>query len=158
MKCDKVKKILLLDYMDSEGSVEMREKVEKHLEVCESCRKAYLALRKKVKTPFREAAQVAPPDFVWEKIRNNIYGQTDTEGVNVFLEKLKELLVFRKPVLALVSILLLVVIGVKGVQLHDYNLNKEFISQQMEYVMVSYGQEDIGDSEGFGSSIEEYFF
>ena len=158
MKCDKVRSILLLDYMDSEGSVEMRKKVKKHLESCESCKKAYLALREKVKTPFKVASRVEPPDFVWDKILNSINGQTDTEGVNVFLEKLKELFIFKRPVLALISVLLFVVVGIKGVQRYDYNLTKEFISRQMEYVMVLNGQEGIGNTEGFGSDIEEYFF
>ena len=157
MKCNKVREILLSDYIDEEGGQEVRTAIDEHLKKCNTCGLFYSTLREKVVMPFKTLNPVKSSPRIWENVKEKVYGKRTMEAMDL-KEKLKDLIVFRAPVVAIASIMLFVVLGIRYFQVHNYNLIKEYVEQQMVYLSHLQGEEENGNGEGFGTSVEKYFF
>jgi predicted anti-sigma-YlaC factor YlaD len=127
MKCDKVRDILITDYIDGEASQSVCVEIEKHLKACKNCKEFYATVKKEAVLPFAGAEDIAPPEEVWNNIKVRITQERQTFDVIGALNSFKERFFIPKPALAMVSLLLFIVIGLSGIkyyQVHNYNLVK----------------------------------
>ena len=64
MRCDKVKELLMTDYIDKELDGAAEKLVRQHLESCAACRAFEAAVQKSAIKPLKAAAQKSPPAYV----------------------------------------------------------------------------------------------
>ena len=62
MKCKDAEKLILTDYLDEQLGEGPRKQVEKHLAICEQCRKYELLTKKTVIEPFTNVERLNPPE------------------------------------------------------------------------------------------------
>jgi len=156
MKCDKVKELLLTDYVDDEVSQEIRIKIEEHINGCDGCRDLYEAIKERTGMLSKALSPQEPPREVWENISARIYGEEEQVNISV-RERIKELFFINKLVMAIVSIAIIAVMGTKVISIRNYNRTKNYVEQQMTamlYLEENGEDEDIYD---FDTGIEEYF-
>ena len=157
MKCDKVRDILLTDYIDGEASQSVCIEIEKHLKVCKKCKEFYAAVKKEAVLPFAGAEDIAPPEEVWSNIQARITQKKMSFDIVEALKLFKERFTMKKPALAMVYLFLFAVIVLSGVryqQVYNYNLTKNYIEDQMIYLSDSNGETN---GNGFETSIEKVF-
>jgi len=157
MNCKHIKKILITDYIDDEADDKIRKNVEEHLKKCESCGRFYEDLKKEAVSPFKEIRDMKVPDEVWDNIRAKIGEEKKAFDIGGILDPLKRIFILPKPALAMVSFLLFVVIALSGVkvyQVYNYNLTKDYLKDQMSYLLALNGD---ADGNGFDTSIENIF-
>jgi len=156
MNCAEIREILLTDYIDDEASDGLRETVDKHLKECAACREYYALIREKIVHPLDKRAFIKTPPEVWRNIRSKIYKDPAAYETPGILQRIRERIVFNKPAIVFASFLLMIILGTKGARIYTDNMSRDFMERQMLYLA---GVEDEnGDSSGFSTSIEEYFF
>ncbi len=72
MNCKKIRELVMTDYIDAELGEDLAKKVQSHLNLCEKCRALEESLRKTGLEPFKDLDQARPPDYVWERIKENM--------------------------------------------------------------------------------------
>jgi anti-sigma factor RsiW len=134
MKCDKVKELLLTDYIDGELDPETLEEVTNHLKECASCRELEQELRGGVVEPLRESGIEQPSEAVWLNIKGRIEEETENPLVEA-LRKARETLTFRRPALAIVSAvaLLLIVSAPIAKYYYDRNAAETYLEEQISF-------------------------
>ena len=154
MKCKEVRGILLTEYIDDRSGASRKEQVEQHLETCNDCREYYDILKEKVVRPLQEVSYAEAPEEIWEGVRNRIIQkELAKRKLPVFPRK-------RKLVMALVSVLLLIVLGLGGVRYVQYADEKsvnDYLEQEASFLLALGEGADVDNGNGFGISIEEYF-
>ncbi len=154
MKCKKVRDILLTEYIDDRSGAALKEQIAQHLETCNDCREYYDILKEKVVRPLQEVSYAEAPEEIWEGVRNRIIQkELDKRKLPVFPRK-------RKLVMALVSVLLLIVLGLGGVRYVQYADEKsvnDYLEQEASFLLALGEGADVDNGNGFGISIEEYF-
>jgi len=154
MKCKEVRDILLTEYIDDRSGASRKEQIEQHLETCNDCREYYETLKEKVVRPLREVSYAEVPGEIWEGVRDGIIQkELDKRRLSVFSGK-------RKLVMAIVSVLLLIVLGLGGVRYIQYADEKslnDYLEQEASFLLALGEGADVDNGNGFGISIEEYF-
>jgi len=156
MKCEKIRGILLTDYLDGQLSAGIKKKVEAHLSRCGECREFLDSVRKTSVIPFKQVEEINPPEFVWQRIRADINkNRSDLpQKVPVFPGFLKRLFALPKPVYVLVSLIILTfVFFVKE--------KRDTASWQIQYQYLEYyaslTENGMEDTDQDRTLIEEYF-
>ena len=160
MKCNKVRDILMTDYIDGELAQEAFLKIKEHLAGCIACREFYETVKARVDVPFKEADRIKPPEDLWEKVEERIAAERAPAQRPDLAEILSRVFSLRRPVLAAVSILVLIAVffgGNRYMQYRNYNLSKDYLDQQVSYLLGSDENGENDNGNGFGTSIEEYF-
>lgn len=75
MQCDKVKDILITDYIDNELEANARLKIEEHLSRCSSCKAFKEDLLNITIEPLKGVKEAIPPEFIWSRIKNSLEEQ-----------------------------------------------------------------------------------
>lgn len=101
MKCRKIQDLIRADYIDGELSERLKKEVEEHLAVCRECSEYAEVVKATAVEPLRDSEIIAPPERVWNGIKENIY--TDERAQSPLAEwtdRLREVFTVRRPVLA----------------------------------------------------------
>lgn len=179
MKCDKIKELILTDYVD--GQLEAAEKVrlEEHLKACSACHEFAQTVQKELVTPFADLDRPEVPPAVWQNIRTAIAPEEDVEpawsAVIRFLGNLQALRPAALLMAGAVIIIALTAILMKPVSPPDQIVQQPVVQPRLaaqssqppqeEPLAETYLAEiddDYGDvfelaDGGYGTAIEEYF-
>ncbi len=165
MKCDNVQELILTDYLDGQVNEEQKKNIEKHLASCVHCREYELVARETVITPFNNTEKLSPPKATWDKIRNQIEEDERQEITNPFadlIRGIKSALYIPKPVFAVASVAIVILIIVTVIQLpsDDQKIAKMSAEEQIEcmtYLLGEFNEELADEGSDFGASVEEFF-
>ena len=187
MECKKIQKLLLTDYIDGEASDALKNEVERHVNICHTCRRFERDLLKTAIEPLRKAKESKPPDLVWNHIKETLGRETlgkealGKEAIILeergksggFLAQVLDYLLdichwgslssISKPVLALATVLCAVLVLIATII--RFQTNNQRVAQVEPDKQVEYLAHEMGDSEyfspeennGYGTAIEEYF-
>ncbi len=164
MNCKKVKELILTDYLDRQVNEEQKKQIEKHLASCVNCKEYELAARKTVIEPFNKTERVNPPEEIWHKIK----GQVEEEQKELanpftdFIHRIKSLLYVPRPVLAVPTIVIVLLIVVTIIYLpskkqETLEVNPESRIESINYMMSVFNQDSMDEDNGIATDIEEYF-
>ncbi len=155
MNCKKVKELLLTDYIDHEIGIALRQKIDRHISGCKSCRSRKEQVEKSLRPLFLKARVNPPSGEIWHNIKSRVLPKEQAEKNNVF--------VFRPFIrnsifaFATAAVLLLIAVSFKA---HDrqYPANN-FILDDMYFLYSSSSDDEpvFFSQPGFGTIIEEYF-
>jgi len=90
MDCKKIRELILTDYSDGELTGKLKEEVESHLGTCAGCGRLLTSLRTHASDPLRRTRRANVPDALWQKIRDAIELEKETQprGLYVFVQGL----------------------------------------------------------------------
>ena len=164
MKCKDAEKLILTYYLDEQLVEGPRKQVEKHLAICEQCRKYELLTKKTVIEPFTNVERLNPPEGAWHGIKGKIEGEQQKfeSPFAQFLSRIRSNLSIPKPAFAVAAMLIVFVILATMIKLpsrknEKANINSEEQIDCMNYLIRVFNQDSMNGGNGFGTSIEEYF-
>ncbi|MDD3089320.1 MAG: zf-HC2 domain-containing protein [Candidatus Omnitrophica bacterium] len=155
MKCDKVRDIIITDYMDGRLTGAAALNIENHLAECRECREYHKTMLKKTSELFEGLEPMDPPQEVWEAISGKLYKKKERSiGIR---DILVSLIPPRRIVLAAVSAGLVFVLlsGVNVWRIYDRGLTQKYMEMQLNY-FTDKDTEHENDA-AFGSVIEDIF-
>jgi len=160
MKCDKIRDLIYTDYIDGQLNEVKTRQVKEHLFICEQCRLFEESLRKGAIEPFKNLKEIRPPDYVWERIKENIReeAQQQKENVLVYLRNyLKPLFSIPKSVFAAISVIIFLIALTSSVVFFNSRTQINNYFQEQQEFMNSLENPSVASGAGLGTAIEEYF-
>ena len=112
MRCKKVQKLILSDYIDGELNERLKKKVDKHLSACTECRKLYETVRMTTTNTLKQAGNVQPPEEVWQNIKGKIEQPEKESPIDIFIDRVHSLLIIRKPAFAVITAVMMIILVV----------------------------------------------
>lgn len=179
MKCEKIKDLILTDYVDGYLDTNVQEQVEAHLKTCTTCHEFAQSVQKQLIAPFSNLETKEAPEAVWQNIKATIEPEVERlstfEVVIRFLGSLQSL---RQAPFLLASVVL--IIGLTFVILKSEKpslqlaqqhtrIEQQVVSEQISVEEESNAQsylayiaddyEEVYDivEDGYGTALEEYF-
>jgi hypothetical protein len=176
MECKKIQELLLTDYIDGEANDALKNEVERHINICHTCRQFERDLLKTAIEPLRKAKESKPPDLVWNHIKEALGKEAlgkDPLGKDAlvketitlekrgklggFLAQVRDYLLdichrgplssISKPVLALATVLCAVLVLIATII--RFQTNNQRVAQVEPDKQVEYLAYVMGDSEYF---------
>jgi anti-sigma factor RsiW len=157
MKCDKIKDILLTDYIDKEAKPAIAREIEGHLAGCKECREFYDTLKEKVVVPFKELRPMEAPENMWDAIKMKIENDSAAEEHPGILAIFSSAMPIRRAIFAAASVGFAVILlsGAHVWRLYDRGLSQKYMELQVQYLSGA-DTDDASDNGGFGTAIEEF--
>ncbi len=169
MNCERIKELIMTDYIDNELKSGLKEKIESHIKECANCRQLEQDLKRQACLPFRNLETLIPDDTLWQKIRERVVTEQLTSEparepifVNI-LERIKNSLfptfgesLGLKRVVVYASILIVFcTLGITGKMLYSQRNNAYVKEEVTDYIEL--GTLDNGYTDDLGTAIEEFF-
>ena len=160
MNCEKIKELILTDYIDNQMSRQEKMRLDMHLARCQGCKEFLETVKNTVIEPFADAKELVPPEFIWQRIKETIISerQETRSFVAGILGKLRLIFSIPRSALAMSTITAITLIVMLTATLRFSN--KEAREVQSEYSVWSMEipvSTFLNNDGGFGTSIEEYF-
>ncbi len=154
----------MTDYIDGEISKELKEEVEKHLNICDNCRQLQQDLQGISGDLFKKIKQIKVSALVWTRIKNFV-GKERKQSKGIFVGLINYLrpdFFIRKPVFSMAVFLTIVFLGIIFTRLPVSNqkIANSYLKEQVDFfVYLDADGTEFSDTENidFGTSIEEYF-
>ncbi len=138
MNCKNIQELILTGYSDGEITPELAKEIDEHLKICPGCRKFKEAVEETALSPFRNAQRFAPPDALWEKVREAVVYEKnrDTDGIFLRLrDALRVIFNIRKPVLAFAAAAVVILVTTLFMRTHYYNEEiAGYLEDQVEFI------------------------
>lgn len=159
MRCKKIQHFLMTDYLDGEISQALSRDIEQHLKGCNRCR-VFLKELKSVQAPFKNVESIAPPTYVWQRIREKIIAEPILQAPPIVdrLGHWLKLPLLHKPQLAVATLaLILVFIFIfSHLPFQSYEPTEAFTDEEKSVMFVFNGN-GATFIDYFGTELEEYF-
>lgn len=84
MNCKKARELFLTDFIDMQLKIGPHKHLQEHLDSCHKCRLFYESLLKKAVEPFKNIEQITPPDFIWERIKEQLQTEERKQQASAF--------------------------------------------------------------------------
>jgi len=164
MNCEKIKELILTDYIDNEMNDVERTRLNVHFARCPGCKEFFETVKNTVVKPFTNAKKIEPPGFIWYRVKEAIMAEEQKKlgFVARLLEKLKAVFYIPRPALAMSTIMVLAVIVVLMTTLKFSNkealeTNREDQAEYSTYSIETPVSVLLNNDEGFGTLVEKYF-
>ena len=162
MDCEKMREIILTDYLDGRIDGDRSGSLEQHFDVCSDCREFARIAREKAVLLFEGAGREAVDESVWDNIKEQVKQKTEPCGINpleAFLDGWKSWFVFPVPARAwVVTVLVCLVIG-GPLAIRQTALAREQADQQAVFYVELVGARsaESGAEADYGTPLEKYF-
>jgi len=143
MNCEKVRELLLTDYVDRELDADTAALVGAHLARCASCKAFEATVLHAAVEPFKAAAPSTPPAHVWKRIERAIASEP----------KRRVFLAFPKPVFVMATVTMLVVAIALFARAQDAERRSlaHYVAEEMLFLSPSYDDgAPVGDEDLYG--------
>ncbi len=160
MKCKKIRKLLITDYLDNHLPTAGKALIGEHLGGCPECKSFYADAVKIADEPFRaiSANPAMPPEYVWRGIREAILADKEKRRSFIygFLDRVNYVFYAIRPAPAIAGAIALVLIATAALKIGTDTYFSMAASGGNRYLSPEYF-ETANDNGGFGTSIEKYF-
>jgi len=152
VKCDKLKDMLMTDYIDGRCAPDLKREIDEHLAVCVTCRQFYSVLVKNAAQPFKGLRPLEAPAGMWEEIKGRI-----EEKEEALASVSRIFFPVRRAVFALAAFAMVagLLVGVKAWRLYDTDLMAKYTRDQLYYFSLEETDEG-SDNGSFGTVVEEF--
>ncbi len=154
MKCEKIRELILTDYIDNELNDEERIHLNIHFSHCHECKEFFDTVKNTAVNPFANVKNAQPPDFIWERVRKAIVAEEQ--------KKPSFSLYIHRPALVMSTIMALVLIVALTTTLRFSNkealeTNREEQAEYSAYSIETPVSALLNNDGGFGTLVERYF-
>lgn len=163
MNCKKTQELILTDYIDGQITPKLQRQLEKHISACDECRRFEQLLQQKAIAPFRSAKEIKPPNFIWQRIKESIILEKETQHArrpSRLRDSWSRIFTIPKPVFVIAAIMIIVIsVVVTKLPFRTQSLVSAYIEEQIEFLSsldingTSYSDTDYMN---LGTTIEEY--
>ena len=163
MDCERIKELLITDYLDGEATEALKKEIDSHLRACDMCKEFKVSLEKSAIEPFENAPSEIPPESLWYNIKSAIEKERAPKTVIGIIDILAERLRPRRAILALATAAVIMIMVTVSVLLPDnrQRIVNNYLQEQMESLhdLNGNGEGQLADTgyTGFDTSIEEFF-
>ena len=152
--CELYKELILTNYSDGELAPERKTEIEAHIKTCAACRALAEDIQKELSAPLGGIRREEVPDAVWTAVKERIESESAAETVGDWLRNIWDRFYFPQLAPVLAGLIVMLVVGVSLLEKqHGQQLAKD--KDQAEYMVSLVDSEN--ESDGLGTSIEEYF-
>ncbi|MDI6782396.1 MAG: hypothetical protein QME49_09905 [bacterium] len=157
MNCKKIQRLLMTDYLDRELEQGILNSIQQHMDNCIHCRKFEQEIQT-ARVSFAKTKHIEPPARVWEGICEKITAeQRSLQSGSLFehgLERIREFLFIRKPLLATSAIALAIVIfALIFIRMPEKTNGLDIVAEDIGFM----ADEENKAIDDFGTDIEKYF-
>jgi predicted anti-sigma-YlaC factor YlaD len=163
MKCEKIRELILTDYIDNQMKEEDDIRLNIHLANCRDCKEFLEAVKNTAVKPFANAKKMEAPGSLWERVKGAVIAEERRESnlVEGMLERLKSVIRMPRSAFAISTAMALVLIAVLTVTF-KFNQQALEINREGQFEYSSYSAEApasafLNNDDGFGTLVEEYF-
>jgi len=163
MDCEKIRELILADYIDNAMSDEGRIRLNIHLAHCQECKEFCETAKNTIVKPFANVKKIEPAGFIWYRVKEAIIAKQQKKlgFAASLLEKLKSVFSIPRPALAMSTLMALVLVVVLTAVLRFSNKEVLGISgeEQAEYFIYSIETPVsvfLNNDGGFGTLVEKY--
>jgi len=166
MNCKRIKELITTDYIDRELDEKLMKEIAAHLRTCKECGVFEESLRKAAIEPFKNIKEVRSPEYLWERIKENIAKENtkQEQGLPVYIwNYLQSVFAIPKPVFVATTVIIAgIIIGgiFLGVSLNSQNQVTDYLQDQINFISnldANISNPPTTNRSGFGTTIEEYF-
>jgi predicted anti-sigma-YlaC factor YlaD len=165
MKCDKVRELLLTDYLDCEADNVIMTMVDTHLQGCSACREYARMVKATVREPFASNERLEVPPMLWEKVRARISAINRRQGIVDILRSWSEFITtgISRPVFAGAMMVVILMTGslifrVGPVRYADADRDtNQRVFEGLMLLAQSEEETDMFFASEFGIGFEEFF-
>ncbi len=119
MKCDKVRELLMTDYIDAELDTGTEQLVREHLAACADCRGLECEVREAGVRGLAGAKRPEPPPYVWNRIREALSAEQPARSRSAdFIRGLRHVFALPQMRLAVVTAAMVVIVVAFAVRQH----------------------------------------
>lgn len=158
MNCEKIKELLMTDYIDGELEAALMKEVDAHIKKCGACRLLKAELEDKITVPLRQSGLVEPPQDLWSRIKGEIEEGSAEKPVPAVRIRLRDIFTVKRPVFAVAAVM--VILLTAGIFTKSHFMRKEMLTayfeEQMEFI-DSLNNGDNGFYESIDSSPDDFF-
>ena len=158
MKCRKMQKLILTDYVDGELREDLRKEVECHVRTCARCRELLQKVQGAVVEPLHRSERIQPPESLWNDIKDSIEHREAESPLETLRDRFRAILPPRKPVLAVITVSILFI--VMGVLASTIFIRKNVLNIYLEDQMSFLDSLNNGNGQTYpdiGIPYEEFF-
>lgn len=165
MKCEKVKEIILDDYLNAEISDKQKKALEDHVGQCPACNGLYNEAKGILAEMVSDVPPHAMPEQVWENVKSTIQAETkektslSTQGRTI-REKIRSIINIPRPAFAITGVAFVLIISlIAGAYYRKERLRSYAVMQNetVEFLVNEYIEFTSLEDEGNGFFIDEYF-
>ena len=156
MNCEKVKDIILTDYLNREIKEVIRKDVDRHLAECKECSEYLQRVKEDAVDPLESAERVEVPESLWNNIHALIEsqnGQSITSRFDIFLLKFRAIKL-PKPALAFCSVVIAIVLSLNIVTKIVRNGDHQVVNTQERSEVIAFLEQEY---ENFLEPKDEFF-
>jgi len=164
MSCEKIRGLILTDYIDNEMNDEERMRLNIHFADCPGCREFFERVQNTVVTPFAGAEKIEAPEVIWHRIKEAIIAERQTRAgfLAGLLAKLISHFYIPRPALAMSAIMAVAFIVVLATAPRFRTQGAPRTNREDRFEYSTYSVETpvsalLNNDGGFGTSIEEMF-
>lgn len=111
MKCEKIREIILTDYLDGQLGRSGQEDIALHLSQCPACSAFALKAKQATIEPFAQHQPCEPPADLWQEIKSALGPKQERSALKTWAENLLRIIFQPRPIFALSSTLAVILIG-----------------------------------------------
>ena len=165
MDCKRIKELITTDYVDKELDEKLMNEIAAHLRVCRECSVFEESLRKTAIEPFKNTKEIRPPEYLWERIKENIKKENTRQELGLFVyirNYLQSVFAIPRPVFAATAVIIVcIILGViLEVSLSSQHRITGYLQDQIDFISsldVNSSNSITNNHGGLGTTIEEYF-
>ena len=165
MNCKRIKELITTDYIDRELDEKLMKEIAAHLRVCRECSIFEESLRKAVIEPFKNIKEIRPPEYLWERIKEDIEKENtkQEQGLFVYIRNyLQPVFAISSPIFAATAVIIVgIILGViLKVSLNSQHQITGYLQDQIDFISsldVNSSNSITNNHGGLGTTIEEYF-
>ena len=165
MDCKRIKELITTDYVDKELDEKLMNEIAAHLRVCRECSVFEESLRKTAIEPFKNTKEIRPPEYLWERIKENIKKENtrQEQGLFVYIRNyLQSVFAIPRTIFAATAVIIAcIILGIilRG-SLNSQHQITDYFQDQIDFISsldVNSSNSITNNHGGFGTTIEEYF-
>ncbi|MGA2775812.1 MAG: zf-HC2 domain-containing protein [Candidatus Omnitrophota bacterium] len=164
MNCEKIKELILTDYIDNEINDEEKMRLNIHFANCQGCKEFLETVKDTVVKAFANAKKVEPSELIWLRVKEAIIAKQQQKlgFVASLLEKLKFVFSIPNSILTMSTIMALVLIVVLMTTFKFSNKETLETSREDQAEYSTYSIEApigvfLNNDSGFETLVEKYF-
>jgi len=165
MKCKKIQRLIITDYIDKEINNELENEINSHLKICNKCKKLEYTLKKIAIMPFREQNRVYPQEKTWDRIKEAIEKQQEQKKYSFIdiIDNLNLILHSPKPavVVATLTLFIFIISAFMSLSFSNRRIVNIYLNEQMEFLTYLKSEEQTDLFQNYklnlGESSEKYF-
>lgn len=153
MRCERIRELILTDYMDRALDEKITSEVDRHILSCAACREFKRVADEKAAQPFKAVQKVEAPSYIWERVKQKIAAESAERSgalagaTDIIRSMFWSLGRIPRPAVAFAAAAVLIIAVLVARPIAQTRAANEYMAEQMDFMMKL----DIAETNGNGN-------